>query len=143
MTYDESTDILAIIYAYYSSNFNNLSETNACAIAVSWSIAFKDVPVEIMYITTMKWIDTKKFPPKICEMKNIITCDLYHEADDAITKHKKYNNLTEKALVKYQYVYDVTNRMRCNRRNLELSDFINNDGDFILYGNSVNDRLLE
>ena len=49
----------------------------------------------------------------------------------------------EKALVKYQYVYDVTNRMRCNRRNLELSDFINNDGDFILYGNSVNDRLLE
>ena len=143
MTYDESTDILAIIYAYYSSNFKNLSETNACAIAVSWSIAFKNVPVEIMYIATMKWIDTKKFPPKICEMKNVITCDLYHEAYDAITKHKKYNNLTEKALVKYQYVYDVTNRMRCNRRNLELSDFIKNDGDFILYGNSVNDRLLE
>lgn len=66
-----------------------------------------------------------------------------YQGNDAIAKHPKYNNLTEKALAKYQYVYDVANRMRCNRRCLELSDFINNDDDFVLYGNSVNGRLLE
>ena len=143
MTYGEATDILAIIYAYYSSSFKNVSETNACAIAVTWSIAFKDVPVDIMYIATMKWIDTKKHPPKICEMKSVITCDLYHESNDAIAKHKKYNNLTEHALAKYQYVYDVANRMRSRHKNLELSDFINNEGEFLFYQNSGNDRLLE
>ena len=143
MTYDEATDILAIIYAYYSSSFKNVSETNACAIAVTWSIAFKDVPADIMYIATMKWIDKKTYPPKICEMKNVITCELYYESNDAIAKHKKYNNLTEKALAKYQYVYDVANRMRSNHKNLELSDFINNEGEFLFYGNSGNDRLLE
>lgn len=143
MTYDESSDILAIIYAYYSSNFKDLSEANACAIAVSWSIAFADVPVEIMYIATMKWIDTQKFPPKICEIKSVISRDLYHEASDALTKHKKNNYLTEKALAKYQYVFEVASRMRNFRKDLELSDFINNDGDFLLYGSPGNERLLE
>ena len=143
MTFDESSTIWAIIFANYQSHFKNMTEANAMAVAKTWSIAFADIPCEIVNIAVLKWIDKEKFPPKICEIKHIISCDLYHESWDALTKHKKYNNLSEKAVAKYEYILEVANRMRNNRTELTLSKFINNDGEYLLLESSGNERLLE
>lgn len=143
MTFDESTTILAIVFANYSSHFKNLSEANATAIATTWSIAFADVPFEVVYIAVMKWSDREEFPPKICKIKHIISCDLYHEAWDALDKNKKNKHLSEKAVAKYESIFEIANRMRNNRTEMTLSKFINNDGDYLLLESTGKERLLE
>lgn len=143
MTFDESTTILAIIFANYKSSFKDFSEANASAVAKTWSIALANVPFEMVYIAVLKWIEKEKFPPKICEIKHIISCDLYHESFDALTEHKKRNHLSEKAVAKYEYILEVANRMRNNRMELTLSKFIDDDGDFLLLESKGNERWIE
>lgn len=132
MTFEESANILAILFANYHSSFKNFSEANAAAVANTWSIAFADVPAAIVYIAVMKWIDTERFPPKICELKEIISRTLYYEAEEALASHKKHNCLTEKAAAKYQLIFDVACRMRSNRKELTLSNFIDAEGEYLL-----------
>lgn len=143
MTYEEATDVLAIVYAYYQANFKNFSEANASAVAFTWSVSFKNVPVEVMYIAIMKWIDSHKFPPKTCEIKDIISRTLYYEAKGALDYHEKHQNLSPKALKQYQNIFQIASGLRSYDSELTLSDFINDDGDYLLYGTYGNDRLLE
>ena len=143
MTFDESTTVLAIILANYQTHFKNFSEDNAMAVATTWSIAFADIPFEIVYIAVLRWIAEKEHPPKICQIKQEISRTLYYEAKDALDNHKKNKNLSEKAVAKYESIFEVAQQMRSNKYELTLSKFINDDGNYLLLESTGKERLLE
>ena len=86
MSKDETVKILAVLKAAYPNFYKNISSQDATGVINLWTLQFKSVPVDIVYLAVTKLIATNVFPPTIAEVKKKLR-SMYGEAVGELISH--------------------------------------------------------
>lgn len=111
MTKKEALQILAILKAAYPSSYHNMTKEEAQGTVAVWCMQFAEMPVDIVLMAVHKLIATNKFPPSVAEVKDKIST-IHWEAHNALSDGERYGNLSEKAKVQYQRIFELTDSCR-------------------------------
>ena len=86
MSKDETVKILAVLKAAYPNFYKNISSQEATGVINLWTLQFKSVPGDIVYLAVTKLIATNVFPPTIAEVKKKLR-SMYGEAVGELISH--------------------------------------------------------
>lgn len=115
MNKKETAELLAILTAGYPKYYKDMNETELQGVVSLWSMQFKDVPAEIVFMALNKAISTSKYPPTIAEVKEKFS-SVHWEAYEMINRHYNTKALTDKELAFYKRICELTKAYKFNKR---------------------------
>lgn len=115
MNKKEAAELLAILTAGYPKYYKDMNETELQGVVSLWSMQFKDVPAEIVFMALNKAISTSKYPPTIAEVKEKFS-SVHWEAYEMINRHYNTKRLSDKELAYYQRICELTKAYKFNKR---------------------------
>lgn len=101
MSKDETVKILAVLKAAYPNFYKNISSQDATGVINLWTLQFKSVPVDIVYLAVTKLIATNTFPPSISEVKKKLASMHYEALSNLITENLDQSNADEMKRIAY------------------------------------------
>lgn len=114
MTRIETAKILAVLTAAYPNHYKNLTSEEAKGVVTVWSLQFRDIPADIVFIALNKAIAKNKFPPTIAEIKENFAA-MYYEATGALNyDFMGFETFPDAVIDTYRRIIKYTKDFRSN-----------------------------